>query len=441
MKSTALKKKGASSSSRHLPEPQATECLKSKEQETFHEMCGIHVLVDHRRDPDDTVEVDSTLPVVPSWLVRRGPDDQRRVRWKNVVLQASVLGMRDEFTAQPVEIIHKSEANPLSYLCWNGEVYQAIRRTTTTPPTFRESVDGHVHEDAAVADRSVGSVGDPLMSDTAFIADQLRLVLGVIDGNDIIEILLPKLASVMGALVNAEFAFCFATGNWIFYGKDGWGRRSLLTGIGTKNQTWCLSSVATSADLSWDEVEPGIIFAYDIKTGSTHQQKLYGPARTTTVTTTLIENDSNDRSERLYRLLRTAVRRRIIGSQKITVLFSGGLDSVVLAALVLEECQEVTLVNVSFVAANVVEQHTQVSTDAADTRAAIASYHQLKELFPQARIHFQQRQVTWNEVQQQHPRLKNLIFPKNTVMDLNICTAVRLTTGRGIVHCMFLCFD
>lgn len=377
-------------------------------------MCGILIWVDHSKRTTDN---DAFGTVAPSWLIRRGPDHQASFsldRTTTVVGHASVLGMRDKFTAQPVPLFPSLDNNHENlearsdaqqcYLCWNGEVYESQKASDD--------------ENGDDADDDDDAPGGPTVSDTEFVANLLRRVLTKQDS------FMVDIAAVLAQLVNAEFAMCVATPNHIYYAKDPWGRRSLLTGTSNNNgevssPCWSLASVANASDMEWTEVPAGILFTYNVHDGTT-QPVAYHQARPSLARNTSLTITS-DPSETLYQVLRDAVHRRIHGKQGVAVLFSGGLDSVVLAALVLQEQAHVTLANVSFVT-NDTETFVEASS-AADTRAAVASYQELVQLFPDAKIDFAPRQVTWHEVQQERGRLERLIYPKTTVMDLNIATA------------------
>lgn len=382
-------------------------------------MCGIYLLLQRETaEAGGYGDDESAAPAVPPWLIRRGPDHQACVQWKlfpatQVTLQASVLSMRDQRCAQPVALLptsHESTSErppPQAYLCWNGEVYQDLQ-------------DSSEHKDSTKP-----LVGDSSVSDTHYVADLVRMSLSSTDDSQHApEILLPKLALLFSRLVNAEFAFCLTTTDWIYYGKDPWGRRSLLTSS-SSDGSMCLSSVSHHHDREgWStatEVEPGIIFAYHVTDGSL-QQLPYQRANTVALTRMAPASDpAVSPSQGLYQVLREAVRRRIAGNQPVAILFSGGLDSVVLAALVLQERAQVTLANVSFV------KETKLAPPesfAADTKAALVSYKELQQLFPDAEISFCQRQVEWAEVEAEQARLEKLIAPKSTVMDVNIATAL-----------------
>ena len=405
-------------------------------------MCGILVWV-NRSDTDLLGEDNQEETRSLAWLVRRGPDHQGCVHWSTttsdmkskicITLQASVLSMRKDLAPQPVNLSSQLLLLPKSknegqqddkddgvqpfYLCLNGEVYQSC-----TPSPNRNQDNDKKNEDNTMIE---STVGDSAVSDTNFVANLvLQHVLAKTNGNyGDVEKIMSALGAVLSQLVNAEFAICLATQNWIFYAKDPWGRRSLLTGTdqhGNTHASWTLSSVATNNTGIWNEVPPGIIFAYHVLDGTTRQLAYHAPRHHG-----LVDNEailSRDPYETLYILLRSAVRRRIAGKDNVAVLFSGGLDSVVLAALVLQESNRVTLANVCFVPTET-EALPGESSTAADTRAAVASWHELQELFPNATISFAHRQVAWDTVQAKRTRLQQLIFPKTTVMDLNIATA------------------
>ena len=282
---------------------------------------------------------------------------------------------------------------------------------------------------------------------------------------------------------------------YIYYARDTLGRRSLLqwepssTTLQSNPETttststthfhglqWQLASVATPIQVSfestndttennnnsnrlslllkgWTEVPPGRLFCYHTRTRQTTSL-----AVTCTTTTTMSVPDHLPNaldiaaaSEFLYDLLLQAVQRRVgiqqypsdatftskeefpATSQSVNVLFSGGLDSVVLAALVLQVQSSVTLINVSFVEDDGLDSsETQrsvsntLTTKAADTLAAQASYQELCTLYPQRIIRFVQAQHTWAEIVnvQSSIDFQALLYPQTSVMDINIATAL-----------------
>jgi hypothetical protein len=90
----------------------------------------------------------------------------------------------------------------------------------------------------------------------------------------------------------------------------------------------------------------------------------------------------------------------------------------------------ITLLNVSFVDEhddkhdNDDDYNNTPASSAADTRAASASYRELQAIYPNKNIRFYHRKVNWNEIVAHEPHIRQLIYPKTTVMDVNIATAL-----------------
>lgn len=345
-------------------------------------MCGIYCIVG------------ASAEDAPDWLRRRGPDLCLCRRsgaeagapssFPPVSLFASVLQMRACMTTQPVAIDNGV------HLAWNGEVYQYLK------------------------EGSVVDVWDYEQADTQLVADMVRPALLLTDKNPA-----AMLVEVLSSFFNAEFAFCITAKTTIYFGRDRFGRRSLLT---TSEPSFHLASVAASKNDKWTEVPPGHLFCYDMATCQTTSI----PFQTASVPLPClsafesVDNAAIQASLKLQELLLQAVRRRSQGPTSI--LFSGGLDSVVIAALTLMIHDSVTLVNVAFVEDD--SNHHQESATPADTVAAIASYQDLQQLFPNATINFVQEQVTWKEILESEQHIQSLIRPKTTTMDLNISTAL-----------------
>lgn len=375
-------------------------------------MCGIGV----------TVGSGCNVPIVigHEMLRRRGPDANQVLQLMppNVQVEATVLHMRgSSITLQPVSL-------PQGLFCWNGEVYQ-----------MKMNNDEKIQElDTADA------------SDTQILSDILDEALQQ-DNNDSSSTL-EILTSVMSRVVNGEFAFCFVTEKSVFYGRDQWGRRSLLLSLSSSSKkedyaAWRLSSVATDcSSLSWTEVTPGCVYQYHLETGVTASLPLTTtttmnavvadvPSSTTTTTTTMerpshVSESMWLASLQLQELLQNAVRQRCcnhVVEEGIGVMFSGGLDSVVLTALaaqVLPPHLSIDLLNVSF------------AETSADQKAALQSHHELQELYPSRQFRLVLVEADWDQVVQYEKRMEQLMHPKTTTMDLNISTALWFAArGKG----------
>ena len=118
------------------------------------------------------------------------------------------------------------------------------------------------------------------------------------------------------------------------------------------------------------------------------------------------------------------------GIAKVGVLFSGGVDSAVLAALVdrvLPVEEEIDLINVSFLKSN-----TSAST-APDRQTGLAC---LAQLNPNRRWNFVEIDTCVTELSQvRQDSTEQLIYPLTTVLDDSIGTPLWLAArGRGLLH-------
>ncbi|KAI2505650.1 asparagine synthase [Fragilaria crotonensis] len=364
-------------------------------------MCGIGVVIG-----------DCSMQEIPDVLQRRGPDHKSRQHYcvasQNVTLIATVLHMRGkEIERQPKEL-------DCGKLCWNGEIYQYM---------------SSVSEDLSLLEIP------PDQSDTEIVA---QLLSDAIQSNDSKSLsTMESVAAAISRIWNGEFAFCFLMEDALYYGRDRLGRRSLLTSQGDDG-VWKLSSVATSLNEAWIELPPGRVYEYNLTNHSI--QSLPMPTRT--LPPTMSENyvsaynvpkpcDVSDTmwkaSIQLELILRQAVHRRLASchcKDPIGVMFSGGLDSAVLAAMaasLLQQGQTLELYNVGF-----------GSGLAADRQAGLVCYQELQELYPDADMKLILVDIDeWESVVNEEKRVQQLIAPKTSVMDLNIGTALWFAS-RGI---------
>jgi asparagine synthetase B (glutamine-hydrolysing) len=293
---------------------------------------------------------------------------------------------------------------------------------------------------------------------------------------------------VLNRLVNAEYAFCLLTKDAVYYGRDPLGRRSLLVTESSSaslsnmlqrpdnkamaqslSDSWQLSSVATiflgsstlpgqttaAATMTWTEVEPGMVHAYHWQSRCHVQvpiRVLPLPKPPPLALVDFIPNGDQElgmlaAAKTLRIVLQEAVRRRCqtttTHDSSVAVLFSGGLDSTVVAALALEcGVTDLTLLTVSFVDRTTNptsndgdEAMTAKVSLAADAMAAEQSFCELRELYPHANIYLVHRIVDWQQVAQAEARIRQLMHPKTTVMDLNIATALWFAASASPDHC------
>jgi asparagine synthetase B (glutamine-hydrolysing) len=131
-----------------------------------------------------------------------------------------------------------------------------------------------------------------------------------------------------------------------------------------------------------------------------------------------------DSSTELEFHLRRAVAMRLDQNGPSAVLFSGGLDSAVVAALAAELCTHpLYLYNVSF---------GPSFMKSADRKAALITAELLQQKYPDKKIIYRDIIVDWEDISKHEPHIRTLLQPKTTLMDVNIGIALWFA-GRGKV--------
>ena len=338
-------------------------------------------------------------------LRRRGPDACESVEldgdYHSIYLHASVLQMRQDLIPQPVHL----DDDRKSYLCWNGEAYQTV-----------EQPNGWNYD----------------KSDTLLVANQLRTMfeLGEIDDGTREETFQGEIAKIFGGFYNAEFAFLIVTPDGVYYGRDEWGRRSLLRWECDQCNSFQIASTAEAYATdkqhgSWREIQPGLVHLSSW--GSTAKKLPSIPFPSTSFESNLRSLPSTipptppDVSDLLWKAsieleshLRHAVSIRLDHIRSSAVLFSGGLDSAIVAALAASQSNHpLTLYNVSF---------GPSYEKSADRKAALITFRALQERY--SNINYKDIIVDWEDICKHEPHIRTLLQPKTTLMDINIATAL-----------------
>lgn len=353
-------------------------------------------------------------------LQNRGPNACQNIEmtdyhpeYHQIRLQASVLKMRKELVTQPVKIADDT------FLCWNGEIYETRDNT------------------------KLWQYGT---SDTLFVADQLKPAFENYSDDATVE----HIAETMATFHNAEFAILILTKSSIFYGRDLWGRRSLLRWDCPKGcGSFQIVSTAETLDPSlgkdevcdqehlWSEIPPGLVHEIRFSPGeasvSSCQYPQTFPVSSDPLVNALqsamhrlpdgVSEEVWEASLQLECHLRRAVKMRLDHSTSSAVLFSGGLDSAVIAALAAElTTYPLYLYNVSF-------GPTFMKSN--DRKAALITAAALQEQYPEKCICFQDIVVDWEHIQRHEPHIRTLLLPKATLMDVNIGTALWFASRGG----------
>ncbi|XP_042350472.1 asparagine synthetase domain-containing protein 1 [Plectropomus leopardus] len=455
-------------------------------------MCGIFCLL-------------SLLPAQFEWdktvhehLRRRGPNwsQDLTVRGTNpcyqCVFSAHVLHMRGLLTPQPVQ------DNAGNVLVWNGEIFGGL-------PVMPEE------NDTAVVSQRLSSCNSP---------SEILSVLSTIRGP-------------------WGFVYYQKAGDYLWFGRDFLGRRSLLWKFDADENRMTLTSVAAQSSgpvqAAWQEVPAVGVYRIDLKavteagsvafevypwahggidlvsscsresvpSGCTAVMNQPGLVLTSPVcplntsipkslneTETdpnshscfkdleqlLASKEQNDEVNRLIHVLSEAVRRRVQSlpfrvqedssfsnnSASIAILFSGGIDSMILATLAdrhIPAHQPIDLFNVAFKqqlpksqkeSAKKPKKHknkpTESKNDGSDSQTSgpfdvpdritgRAGLEELRHLNPERRWNFVEINITKEELQKiRQERICHLVHPLDTVLDDSIGCAVWFAArGTGFI--------
>ncbi|KAL0490801.1 asparagine synthetase domain-containing protein [Acrasis kona] len=403
-------------------------------------MCGIGLYVTGLKDDfqqisptnkNITPNTEGNIQNIANVITPRGPDGthhvQEHIDGSNVTLFGSLLALRGLPTPQPLVDQSKNHV-----LCWNGEVFG----------------DEQIYQQ--IKNRLSGA------NDTAFLMDQLSQY-------DTVEQSLNLFSKVEG-----PFSFIYLNRqNYLLFGRDIMGRRSLLYSL-QSNSYFALSSTACALHCSdslevtvWEEIPNNGIYHLDLSQ-SQHQMQLHpweNLFSSNSVEWPLkkrlpehiappddyVRNDVvyDDLVSKFTDLLLQSTRKRVVDVYnhgeltRVGVLFSGGIDSVIITALAhvalndeqSDQQQHIDLLNVSF------GNDSKQMSNAADRKQAIQAFEELKSLYPSRCFNLVLIDVTNGELASNKQNIERLIYPRSTVLDFNIGAALWFaSTGVGRLY-------
>jgi asparagine synthetase B (glutamine-hydrolysing) len=255
----------------------------------------------------------------------------------------------------------------------------------------------------------------------------------------------------------------------------------ILSSVAPNSTSGSATNANFSNNTNWVEIPPGRLFCIDVASGvldSTDipRQMTIGWDQTFHVSNIIIsptentvlpiEGEISTTSQvmlktacKLYHLLNAAVRRRVLHVPQrkvydtehatnvqtthasVGILFSGGLDSVVLAALCHNHVppnEPIDLINVAFyddTDSQNVTNEVPISSAVPDRTAALASFYEMTTRFATRKFNFIAVDVTYSEVMVERQRILTLIKPLSTHMDFNIGSAMWFAS-RGLGRCV-----
>lgn len=364
----------------------------------------------------------------------------------NLTLHASVLHMRGEFpTPQPMLLDNNCA------FCWNGECYSYNK--SDVEESARSERD-------MVELTAIEKEESTITSDTDLVANMLQDALNKNDDSDN-RSHLKIIADVMSG-IHGEYAFILFVPSkssnsppYVYYGRDPLGRRSLLCNKSIDGAVF-LSSVAVNVSgdtlttiednkdaQEWVEIPPAVVYRMDMQTGDVESEGIPRVVNRNIPQMIELSKRATDTID-FMQLLDRAVERRVAHAPQshsntndasVAVLFSGGIDSVVLAALSHRHVppkQPIDLINVSFFNDSIDDNSQSLLISSPDRLAAILSYKEMQSRFPERTWRFVAVDVKYREVLDHENRIRRLICPLASTMDFNIATAFWFAArGKG----------
>jgi asparagine synthetase B (glutamine-hydrolysing) len=313
-------------------------------------------------------------------LKNRGPDSFEIFMDCQVVIASSILHLRGDFCSQPL-------VNQDYVFAFNGELFDA--------PLEYQSYDPKSD------------------NDTKFIFD-----------------LFPTRGLEFFSLLRGPFAFLLysRTLKKVYFGRDVIGRRSLLTKSFADGTTW-ISSVASDFYNSWREIDCGKIYSLDPSNGHLEIELTFDHPYLSSP----LKLDHSDYVEAAIEILEESVRKRLhylsSVNHPVNILFSGGIDSLLLACLInriLPPQYPIILLNVAF-------ENPRCKTsfdDAPDRKLGLDAFEELKCKFPSRNWIFNKVDVSQSEYYEFAPKIYNLSFPQKTMRDLSIAAPIWFCCSR-----------
>ncbi|CAI4047573.1 putative asparagine synthase SKDI_13G0430 [Saccharomyces kudriavzevii IFO 1802] len=335
--------------------------------------------------------------IIP-YIAARGPNysSLRVIKAHQTRWFSSVLSLRRPFTKQSINVDDRY------HLQFNGELYN------------KEISDWD--------------------NDSLYIASLLR---NLEDGRNVVDVI---------RSLEGEYAYTvYDVKSSIFYfGRDPIGKRSLSYSVTLNNELYVAS--VTGAVEGFQDCIGGVVYGFDTRTKLLNgKQRLRPPYEVTSRIDPEFESLSKI-SKNLYDVLHDSVKKRVesihpahIENSPIAILFSGGIDCSVIAALVCEvllehhyECGKPTieLLNVSFEN----PRTGLLPSGTPDRKLSISSAKIIQNLYPQIDIRLVEVDVPYEKYLKWRPYVIDLMYAKQTEMDLSIAIAFFFASrGEGFL--------
>lgn len=363
-------------------------------------------------EPDETPSPHMISSLVAR-VSARGPDYVKYCSFKhqlcNVQLFSSVLSLRQPFSRQPVET--------------NGFLIQ---------------FNGELYNDESLA-----------ANDTCYI---VKLLLELVSRRE------EAILDLWGSL-NGEFALSVLDllENKVYFGKDFLGRRSLLYSLNSKGLTVCSLAPVGSLREAFSECVSSDIYVVELDSfllktvpytdvwarfPSTERIKFQPLSassdgdykKTVFGLHDVLKNACFLRQSTIHPLDETAIAKN---HSNIGILFSGGLDCTVIAALICENAlKSGSVTSIDLLTVGFDNPRTDMkASESPDRKLSKRSWFELarKHNSEAFSVHLVEINVTYKDWLMHRKRVKDLIYPTNTEMDFSIAVAFYFASrGNGI---------
>eukprot|EP00300_Choanocystis_sp_HF-7_P012035 c17718_g1_i1.p1 GENE.c17718_g1_i1~~c17718_g1_i1.p1 ORF type:complete len:561 (+),score=80.41 c17718_g1_i1:43-1725(+) len=379
---------------------------------------------DHRQQvcwessPDATTS-SGDVPLLRSLLGNRGPDASREITLSEPALHfyASTLFMRPTQTPQPVG----GPDDGGDVLVFNGEIFNA--RDIVAPHHDQTAPE----ENTCRPDTQVPPNGD---SDTAVLYWLLKTASSNTTQSSLSAI------SLALSRVQGPYAFIFwnTQQRTLLFGRDSLGRRSLV--LSQHNGLPVIASVGCSENCL--EIPPSGVFSVQFA----NQTALLSHAPHPTLPPESILEQSADAWDAAFaNVLGRAVAVRVShdtvpytrseGEASTAVLFSGGVDSAVIAALACRHMPQGTPLDLLTV-------HFDLSLKSVprDRALAVRTWQEIRAVAGPRVVNLVLIDVTADLLEHHKENVRALLRPSDTVMDFNIgCALYFAAKGVGVRMC------
>lgn len=380
-------------------------------------MCGIALIpisegsnsLNRHRVIDNDKCIRNRIPEIDfdlSPLSKRGPDSINSCTINSTVQNFNIIGsvlhvQGNIITSQPLQ---DGDGNSF---CWNGEVFGGFDLI-------------------------------PNIGDTSQVFELLLKSNDISDNSLRDTFIVESLASIHGPYA---FIFYSVLHNAIYFGRDPFGRRSLLQFVSKHIDGMIHSLSSVKLDINddlynWVEVPTQGIFKVNLNSNSLLTELIGWPSNRIVLQRSNLYNQvSNDTDVSLIFLetLKHSINKRLKVLREgcsVGILFSGGIDSVLLSAVlhlsIADPSHSIDLINVSFYNENKIENPSP------DRLSSILAFVELKRLFPSRTWNLVHVDVSTSERLLYESEIHSLIYPADTAMDLNIGTAFYFAArGKG----------